>query len=219
MGCAMKTIFPKYIDWTTPPELGFKSSSVLYSAALHDYALTVGKVRRQFAFSVIERYIAEVENIIAGNEAQQFLCILPFFPIRIYNANTDPLIGETSIDVSGNIYNRPMTFVSDFKYANIASRFGVLPFEQMLILNNTTDDIEINRILSAVPDNTWGEKISYMNIELESAISIDVTKLQFRMYNFFYARLVNDNSTEYYNDRTGAMTLQFEEIFENEVPS
>jgi len=112
-----------------------------------------------------------------------------------------------------------MTFVSDFKYANIASRFGVLPVEQMLILNNTTDDIEINRILSAVPDNTWGEKISYMNIELESAISIDVTKLQFRMYNFFYARLVNDNSTEYYNDRTGAMTLQFEEIFENEVPS
>jgi len=50
----MQIIYPKYIDWSTLPELGFKAAQATFNAALHDYTVQVGKVRRQFAFTLQE---------------------------------------------------------------------------------------------------------------------------------------------------------------------
>lgn len=214
----MRIIYPRYIDWSEAPILSFRGVSSMYNFRNHDYSNQVGKIRRTLAIKIREEYIEEILNLIMGNEGYQFLVILPFFPMSYYNPDDTNLLGEVNLLIDGNIYNRPMTVISNLRYAS--GSFGVKGTEELLLMNKITEDLQINRFQSIQPIvGSWGSDFPYLQVTLQGAINIPVTQIQLVVYNFFYGRIVDDNSQECYNNHTGDLAVAFEEIFEDEVPA
>ena len=220
----MIVIYPKYVNWAEPPELGLSIVPASYQGQLIDTIHPAGKVRRTWTFQLMEEYIDEFINLIESNHLQQYRVILPIF--GMWGMDNPPLPdyeihGQDWLYIKGNPYNRPMGFFSDLERAPATSSKQVWGMENVILMNPITKDYEEVKIISLDTwgGEEWGGPISSVIARIKDPVTIYATYPNWVIYNFFYARLVEASDTRKSNKWTGTMVLTFEEIFNNEVSS
>lgn len=209
-------LYTKDFNWIEPVKLGLRASINSFSASGGGRQGTSSGKSRWWVTGLMSDVAVEKKfNELLQSLDSAIDVLLPFFPIKCFTKDSFDLIGQTSIQIEGNIFKRPLTVDSQLNtsWPNPAFR-GLFP---LALMNEVTEAWEVHEITSAQADDPCGNVINSSTLTLDSPVGINIQRMYLVGYNYLQMRITNPVEVSKHSEYAGELALELEEIMPGEM--